>query len=110
MATSLYICDGTLLTGSAATIGTTVPLLTKRVIRSMTLYNGTAAPVQCEVHLIPSSGTASDTTRVLMRTLAAEETYNCPEVVNQGLNASGFVQALGLNCSIRYTATDITNA
>ena len=110
MTTSLYILDGTLLTGSAATYGAAVPTLTKRVIRSMTLYNGTAAPVACHVHLIASGGTASDTNRVILRTLAVEETYNCPEVVNQGMNAGGFVQALGTDVSIRYTATDTTNS
>lgn len=107
MTTSIYILDGALLTGAAATYGTAVPALTKRIIKAMTLYNGTAAPVQCEVHLIASGGTASDTNRVILRTLAAEETYSCPEVVNEGLNAGGFIQALGLNCSIRYTATEI---
>lgn len=110
MSTAIYILDGALMTGAAATYGTVVPLLTKRVIRSMSLYNGTAAPVQVEVHLIAASGTASDTNRVILRTLGVEETYLCPEVINEGLNAGGFVQALGLNCSIRFTATDINNA
>ena len=110
MTTTLYILDGTLMTGSAATYGNAVPANTKRVFRSMKIYNGTSAPVQCEVHLIASGGTASDTNRVILRTIGVEETYNCPEVVNEGLNAGGFVQALGLNCSIRYTATDYTNA
>ena len=109
MTTSIYALDGALLTAAAATYGTAVPLLTKRVIRSMKLYNGTAAPVQCDVHLIASGGTAGTSNRVIRRTLAAEETYTCPEVVNEALNAGGFVQALGLNCSIRFTATDITN-
>lgn len=110
MTTSVFVLDGTLLTASAATYGAAVPTLTKRVFRAMKLYNGTAAPVQCEVHLIASGGTASDTNRVILRTLAVEETYTCPEIIGEGLNAGGFVQALGLNCSIRYTATDITNA
>ena len=105
--TSLYILDGALLTGSAATYGVPVPVNTKRIFRAMSIYNGTAAPVQVEVHLIASGGTASDTNRVILKTLAVEETYLCPEVVNEGLNAGGFVQALGPNCSIRYTAVEI---
>ncbi len=105
--TSVYVLDGTLLTGAAANYGAAVPALTKRIFRSMKLYNGTAAPVQVEVHLIASGGSASDTNRVILRTLAVEETYMCPEIVNEGLNAGGFVQALGLNCSIRYTAVDV---
>lgn len=95
------------MTGSAATYGTEVPALTKRVFRSMSLYNGTAAPVQVEVHLIAAGGSASDTNRVILRTLSVEETYMCPEIVNEGLNAGGFVQALGLNCSIRFTTVEI---
>ena len=109
MAVTVYILDGTLLTGAAATYGTASPALTRRIIRSMSLYNGTAAAVQCDVHLIASGGTASDTNRVISRVIGVEETYTCPEVVGHGLNAGGFVQALGLNCSIRYTATDITS-
>lgn len=105
--TSIYVLDGTLMTGAAATYGTAVPALTKRIFRSMKLYNGTAAPVQVEVHLIASGGVASDTNRVILRTLAVEETYTCPEIVNEGLNAGGFVQAIGLNCSIRYTAVEV---
>lgn len=109
MAVALNILDGTLMTAAAATYGTSVSTLTKRVFRSMALYNGTAAPVLCQVHLIASGGTASDTNRVISRTVDPEETWPCPEVINAGLNAGGFVQALGLDCSIRYTATDITN-
>lgn len=109
MGLQVYALDGTLMTGAAATYGTAVPTLTKRVIRAMTLYNGTAAAVSCHVHLIASGGTASDANRVILRTLQVEETYTCPEAIGQGLNAGGFVQALGLDCSIRYTASDITN-
>lgn len=109
MSVQVYVLDGTLLTGSAATYGTATPTLTRRIIRAMSLYNGTSAAVQCDVHLIASGGSASDTNRVVSRVIGVEETYTCPEVIGQGLNAGGFVQALGLNCSIRYTATDITN-
>lgn len=109
MSVQVYVLDGTLLTAAAATYGTATPTLTRRIIRAMSIYNGTAAAVQCDVHLIESGGSASDTNRVVSRVIGAEETYTCPEVVGQGLNAGGFVQALGLNCSIRYTATDITN-
>jgi hypothetical protein len=110
MTTSLYILDGTLLTGSAATYGTAVPALTKRVIKQASLYNGTAAPVLCEVHAIASGGTASDTNRVISHTVGVEETYLCPELSNRGLNAGGFIQALGLNCSFSFTSTEVTNA
>ena len=108
MTTSVYVFDGGQLTGSAATYGTVVAALTKRVIKSATLTNTTGAPVACTVYLVPSGGTAGATNTVISaRSIAAGETYNCPELVNQGLGPSGFVQALGLNVTFKYTATDI---
>lgn len=109
MTVSKYILDGILMTGAVANYGTAVPANTKRTFNAMKLYNGTAAPVICNVHLIPSGGSASDANRVISRTVSVEETYSCPEVISEGLNAGGFVQALGLDVSIRYTATDTTN-
>jgi hypothetical protein len=110
MAITTYVYDASLLTASVVTKGDVVPANTKRFIKAMTLYNGTAAPVVCEVHLIPSGGTASDTNRIIHRTLAAEETYTCPEAINKGMNAAGFIQALGLDVSFGYNTIDITNS
>lgn len=103
-----YIFDGAQLTGAAATYGTVVPSLTKRIIKSAALCNTTGAPVSCTVYLIPSGGTAgAANTFISARSIAAGETYNCPELIGEGLNAAGFVQALGLNVTFKYTATDI---
>lgn len=108
MATTVYAFDGAQLTGAAATYGSAVPALTKRVIKSAQLCNTTAAPVACTVYIVPSGGTAgASNTYVSARTIAAGETYNCPELVGQGINAGGFVQALGLNVTFKYTAVDI---
>ncbi len=109
MATSIYILDAVLLAAAVANVGTAVPVNSKRIIRGATLYNGTAAPVVCQIHCIPSGGTASDTNRVISRTIGVEETYKCPELVNKGMNAGGFVQGLGLDVSFSYESTDITN-
>jgi hypothetical protein len=38
--------------------------------------------------------------------IAPGETYPCPELVNQGLNPGGSVQALGAGLTFKYTATD----
>ena len=108
MTTTAYIFDGAQLTGSAATYGTTVPVLTKGIIKSAHLTNTTGAPVACTVYLVPSGGTAgAANTLVSARSIAAGETYNCPELIGEGLNAAGFVQALGLNVTFKYTATEI---
>lgn len=108
MGIALYIFDGGALTAAAVAQGLPVPLLTKRVIRSASLVNKTAAPIAATVYLVKSGGAAGDagSTRIPARTIAAGETYLCPELVNRGLNAGGFVSALGAGLEFEYTATD----
>jgi hypothetical protein len=108
MTTSVYISDPVQLTASAATYGIVVPALTKRVIRSASVTNTTGAPVALTVYLVPLGGTAAAANTIISaRTIAVGETYNCPELVGKGINAGGFLQALGLNLTLAYTATDI---
>jgi hypothetical protein len=102
-----YIHDGATLGAAAAVQGAAVPLLTKRLIRAATITNTTAAPVAASVYLVPSGG-APDATNAMIsaRTLSPGESYPCPELVNQGLNPGGSVQALGAGLTFKYTATD----
>jgi hypothetical protein len=107
MAIQNYIFDGGVLAAAAAVQGTAVPDLTKRVIRAATLTNTTGAAVAATVYLVPSAGApAAGNTLISARTLAPGESYPCPELINQGLNAGGSVQALGLGVTFKYTATD----
>lgn len=110
MTISTYIFDGGALTGSAVTQGTVVPALTKRIIKSAALCNTTGSPIAGTVYLVPSGGTAGSTnTYISARAIAAGETYPCPELINQGLNAAGFVQALGNGLTFKYTSIEIVN-
>lgn len=103
-----YIFDGAVLTATAATQGTVVAALTRRVIKAASIINTTGAPVAATVYLVPSGGTAgAANTIVSARSIAAGETYPCPELNGQGLNAAGFVQAMGLGLTFKYTALDI---
>lgn len=102
-----YIHDGALLTAAAAIQGVAVAQLTRRIIRAATLTNTTAAPVAATVYMVPVGGVAdASNTMISARTIAPGESYPCPELVNQGLNAGGSVQALGLGLSFKYAATD----
>lgn len=102
-----YIHDGSTLAAAAAVQGVAVPPLTKRVIRAASICNSTAAAVSVSAYLVPAGG-APDATNIMIsaRAIAPGETYPCPELVNQGLNAGGSVQALGLGLTFKYTATD----
>lgn len=107
MAVTPYIFDGAQLTGAAVTQGTVVPALTKRIIKAATLTNTTGAPVAATVYMVPEGHAAgADNTVVPTRAIAPGESYPCPEMINQGLNAGGFIQAAGNGLTFKYTATD----
>jgi hypothetical protein len=107
MSVTPYIFDGGLLTGAAVTQGTVVPALTRRIIKAATITNTTGAPIAATVYLVPSGGVAgAANTFVPAVSIAAGASYPCPELINQGLNAGGFVQALGNGLTFKYTATE----
>lgn len=108
MSVSNYIHDGSVLTAAATTQGTVVPPMAKRIIRAATICNSTAAAIAATVYLVPD-GINADATNTLIsaRPIAPGESYPCPELVNQGLNAGGAVKALGAGLTFKYTATDI---
>lgn len=61
-----------------------VPANTVSQIRALTFHNTTAASVSIEVYLIPSNvATTADAQRLVKKTLAQNESYLCPEVINQ---------------------------
>lgn len=105
--TAKRLVSGSQLTGSAATYYT-APTLTKTIIKSAQLTNTTAGAVACTVYLVPSAGTAGATNTVISaRSIAAGETYNCPELVNAVLEAGGTIQALGLNVTLTASGAEI---
>jgi hypothetical protein len=104
MAVTPYIFDGAALTAAAAQQGDAVPNLTKRVIKSASLVNTTAAPISATVNLVTADNTVI--THISARPIAAGESYPCHELINKGLNPGGFVQALGAGLTFMYTATD----
>lgn len=107
MSVTPYIFDGGALTAAAVTQGTVVPPLTTRVIKAASAINTTAAPIALSVYLVPSGGAAAVTNMLISaRSIAPGESYQCPELVNQGMNPNGFVQALGNGLTFKYTAVD----
>ena len=109
--TGIYIFDGGALTGSAVTQGTVVPTGKKRVIKAASLCNTTGGVVTATVYLVPSGGAAgASNTYISGRPIAAGETYPCPELVNQGLNEGGFVQALGNGLTFKYTSQEFVGS
>ncbi len=67
----------------------------KAIIDKFTVTNTSAVNVTFSTNLVASGGTAGDSNLVLKtRTLVPNETYTCPELVGQTLEAGGFISTL----------------
>ncbi|CAB4123391.1 hypothetical protein UFOVP40_38 [uncultured Caudovirales phage] len=79
----------------------------KTVIDKFTVTNTTAGAVVFSANLVPLAGAASAANCVLSaKSIAAGETYNCPELVGQSLEAGGFISTLaGAATSLTISAT-----
>lgn len=74
----------------------TVPASTVSQIRALTFHNTTASNVSIEAYLIPSTvATVGDAQRLVKKTLAQNESYLCPEVINHILTEGMKVVLVG---------------
>jgi len=79
----------------------------KTIIDKFTVTNTTAAPVTFACNLVASGGAAGASNLVLStKSIAAGETYTCPELVGQTLEPSGFISTLaGAAASLTISAS-----
>lgn len=98
------------LTNSNATYYTATNVRT--IIDKMTVCNTTAGAVTVTIDLVDSGGSAGVTERVISaRSIAAGETYTCPEVVGHILNSGDSIQGLagaGTSITIRASGREVT--
>lgn len=88
---------GTILPAQIAASATTYYTATnlRARIDKATVCNTTAGAVTFTVYKITLAGSASATNTVISaKSVAAGETYTCPELVGHWLNAGDFIQAL----------------
>lgn len=73
----------------------TAPTSTKCVIDKFTATNTTSSDVNFSVNLVVNGGTVSDANAVLKnRTILPGESYTCPELIGQIIEAQGFISTL----------------
>ena len=99
------IADGT-LTATLADI-LVVANNTTTAIRAASFCNTTGATVNLTVTINPRTG-GTGRTAIDNRTLADEETYNAPEIVNQIIEAGGTIQASGDGIEFYLSGTEVT--
>jgi hypothetical protein len=69
--------------------------LCKTIIDKFTVTNTSASNVQFSANLVASGGSATAANLVLKtRTIAPNDTYTCPELVGQTLEAGDFISTL----------------
>ena len=111
MITYQKLIAGSQLTATAATYYT-APANTKARIDNMTLTNTTANAVTATVHVISAGATETALNMIISaRTLAAGETYNCPEAVGKVMLATGTIRAFAgsaTSISIQADGIEIT--
>lgn len=67
----------------------------KTIIDKFTVTNTTAAPVVFSANLVASAGAAGAGNLIIdNKSIAAHETYTCPELVGQTLEPGGFISTL----------------
>ena len=67
----------------------------KAIIDKFTVTNTSAGSVNISVNLINASGSAGDSNLIIKtRAIAVNETYTCPELVGQVLEAGQFISTL----------------
>lgn len=67
----------------------------KTIIDKFSVVNTTAANVTFSVNLVTSAGVAGAANLFInLRSIAPKETYNCPELVGQALEAGDFISTI----------------
>jgi hypothetical protein len=83
----------------------------RTIIDKFTGYNGTGSAATLTVKLVASGGTAAATNIIVLKSLAAGETYTFPEVVGHSLEPSGFISVIAGTASavvIRATGREVS--
>ena len=89
-----------------------VPTSTKAIIDKATVTNTDTVSRTFSVNLVTSGGSASNANLVIdARAVAVGETYTCPELVGQVLEAGGFISTIASAASaltLRISGRQIT--
>ena len=65
----------------------TVPNDTTAHVRAATLHNQSVTVVAAKIYIVPSAGAVGDAYKLVSKSLAAGQSYLCPEIINQVLKA-----------------------
>lgn len=101
---------GIQIAGSATTYYTATNVQAR--LDKCTVTNNDTGALTFSIYLVPAAGTAGATNVVILsRSINAGETYTCPEVVGQWLNAGQFLAAIASSATkltLRVSGIEVT--
>lgn len=80
-------------------------------ITKATVTNTTVGAVTYAVNIVPSGDAAAAANLIMNRTIPANSTYTCPDLVGQVLNAGDFISTLAgaaTSLTIRFSGSETT--
>ena len=104
--TAKRLIDGATLTGSVATYYLS-PSSTTTIIKKLPIVNTTAGAINCTIYLVPDGSAGATNTITSAKSIAAGETWSCPDAENMVLEAGGTIQALGVGLTIMASGVQI---
>lgn len=94
MITAKVLCESTTLAvDPSVTTLYTAPTSTTTIVDKFTLTSFHTTTSVVTVYIVPAGGAVANSNAVFKKTLAAAETYICPEVVGQILAPGDFIAA-----------------
>lgn len=104
------LVPGSTLTSSAA-VYYTCPSSKYAILKSVTISNATASAVSCSLYLVPSGASAGSAYLIRPpRLIDVNESYTCPEAVNQVLEDGGTIQAIGPGLTLIVSGAEGVNS
>ncbi len=83
--------DAQLLANATASLFTPDTGIKRAVITSATMYSNIAIE-GVELFIVPSGGSASDTTQITQKDFSLDETFTVPELIGQSIETGGSIQ------------------
>ena len=105
--TAKRLINGAVMTGSNVTYYAS-PTGTTTVIKKLPIVNTTAGAVNVTIYLVPSGSAGVANTITSAKSVAAGETWSCPDAENMVLEAGGSIQGLGNGLTIMCSGITIT--
>jgi hypothetical protein len=104
--------NGVVLGTTETTLYTAPGNVDRAIVSQAALHNYGTVPQTVTIYVLQSGETSASSFKRIVRTIAVDETYLCPELIGESLGASGKITGLttsATSVSFSITMTNITS-